>query len=135
MTNTHGLHPNSLRNAAKTTSQQPSKSPISHKLIYGAVVSVIPLFFGLLAFAPSVDSTSSTSKPKKFEVTSGNVAMLALDCANKAIKPILKDPNSFREIRHGYNKDAVNIDVTVEYTATNGFGGRVRNNHTCTYTL
>ena len=74
------------------------------------------------------------AEAKRFKPDRYNVMMLASSCAEKNIKPMLKDPYSFREIQHGYNMGATTIDVTVEYTATNGFGGRVRNNHTCTYT-
>ena len=84
----------------------------------------------------ALNNGPSYNSNRKFVVNSGSVAALANSCAQNKIKPTLKDPNSFRELRHGYNKRGVSlIDVTVEYTATNGFGGRVRNNHTCTYTL
>ena len=74
---------------------------------------------------------------KKFKVTPTSVAMLALDCAQKHIRPYLKDPQSFRELGHGYQiRESENLlDIQVRYTATNGFGGRVQNSKICTYTM
>jgi hypothetical protein len=72
---------------------------------------------------------------KRFVVNRTNVAMLAFDCEKKHIRPFLKDPNSFRELDHSYTTTATHISVQVNYTATNGFGGRVQGNKVCTYTL
>ena len=72
---------------------------------------------------------------KRFVVNRTNVAMLALDCEKHHIRPFLKDPNSFRELNHSYSTNATHIDVQVNYTATNGFGGRVQESKVCSYTL
>ena len=78
---------------------------------------------------------AKVKEAKAFQVNRTSVAMLALDCEKKFIRPDLKDPNSFRELNHSYIEHPSTIDVTVNYTATNGFGGRVRGTKTCTYTL
>jgi hypothetical protein len=128
---TTGLHPDSLRNAQKLQGHYPKQLSLPSKLKIQ-----IGFFVALVGAATAGIVASNMPGDGKFVVNAGNVAMLAHTCANSEIKPTLKDPNSFRELRHGYNKRGVSlIDVTVEYTATNGFGGRVRNNHTCTYTL
>ena len=75
------------------------------------------------------------SNPKKFQINRTSVAMLALDCEKDHIRPFLKDPNSFRELNHSYSTTATHIDVQVNYTATNGFGGRVQESKVCSYTL
>ena len=72
---------------------------------------------------------------KRFVVNRTNVAMLALDCEKHHIRPFLHDPNSFRELNHSYSTNATHIDVQVNYTATNSFGGRVQGNKVCSYTL
>ena len=60
--------------------------------------------------------------------------MLALACEN-TIKPALKDPRSFRRLDEGMSDlTDNNVTVWVSYTATNGFGGRVKDNHSCTHT-
>lgn len=52
------------------------------------------------------------------------------------LKPALKDPNSYSYLSHGYVADGANgVKVTVKYTATNDFGGRVQGEKTCSYTL
>ena len=72
---------------------------------------------------------------EKFKVTRTSIAMLALDCETKHIRPFLKDPNSFRELNHVHKETNDMIYVQVNYTATNGFGGRVQNSKVCKYTL
>mgnify|MGYP001412185836 CR=1 FL=1 len=71
----------------------------------------------------------------KFKVTRTSIAMLALDCETKQIRPFLKDPKSFRELSHAHKETNDMIYVQVNYTATNGFGGRVQNSKVCKYTL
>lgn len=71
----------------------------------------------------------------KFKVTRTSIAMLALDCETKQIRPFLNDPNSFRYLRHTHKETNDMIYVQVNYTATNGFGGRVQNSKVCKYTL
>lgn len=61
--------------------------------------------------------------------------MLALSCSDKHIKPKLKDPDSFRRLSYTHRKDFDTIDVTVNYSATNSFGGRVAGDYTCSYGL
>ena len=108
---------------------------LKEKLVYGALVSPIALL-GLALMLPEAEPTTSKPKePEKFEITTHSVRNLALSCENKQIKPFLKDPGSFRELGHSYNHNSKVINVTVDYTATNSFGGRVRNSKTCTYTL
>ena len=72
---------------------------------------------------------------KKWQPKGNNVTMLAFDCSQKNIKPFLKDPNSFREIKTGMSElTDTHVTVWVNYTATNGFGGRVQDTKTCRYT-
>ena len=59
----------------------------------------------------------------------------AMNC-EKAIKPTLKDPRSFRKVSH----DLVDISngkltVSVSYIATNSFGGPVRGAQSCSYAM
>ena len=90
----------------------------------------------------AADNTATTAKPvepvepvkKLFQPTRYNVSNLAITCTNTLIKPQLRDPHSFRKLGHGYTMTDSHITVWVNYTATNGFGGRVRNTNECTYT-
>ena len=77
----------------------------------------------------------AAAKKDTFHVNRNSVAMLALDCETKHIRPFLKDPNSFRELNHTYKETVDRIYVQVNYTATNGFGGRVQGSKVCNYTL
>jgi hypothetical protein len=106
------------------------KDEIKHRSYWKAMAKQTKLENDARIAKEKREAEANRFKPDRY-----NVMMLASSCAEKHIKPMLKDPYSFREIQHGYNMGATTIDVTVEYTATNGFGGRVRNNHTCTYTL
>ena len=73
-------------------------------------------------------------KANKWQPTPHNVSMLALACEN-TVKPVLKDPRSFRRLNEGMSDlTDKNVTVWVNYTATNGFGGRVQNTKSCTYT-
>ena len=50
------------------------------------------------------------------------------------IKPSLKDPNSYRYLSGRVTiPTAKSMNVIVNYTATNGFGGRVQSNYTCEF--
>lgn len=136
---TTGLHPDSLRNAQKLKRNSDMRNGsysaedcfLTKKRFLIPSAMLIGLF-GLALVLPA--PKQEPAKPELFQPNVNNVRNLAISCANKNIRPMLKDPDSFREIQHGYTLSPTNIDVTVEYTATNGFGGRVRNNHTCTYT-
>ena len=44
------------------------------------------------------------------------------------IKAFLKDPNSYKRINSRYMQEETGI---IEYTATNSFGGRVRESFKC----
>ena len=81
-------------------------------------------------------AAKSTAKPVKklWEPNRSNVPMLAYSCSAIFIKPALRDPHSFRELGHSYSMTDTHVTITVDYTATNGFGGRVRNTNDCTYT-
>ena len=81
------------------------------------------------------DQTQPEPEPDAFVVNDQNVAMLAVDCEQKQIRPSLKDPNSFRSLGHTYKETVDQIYVQVNYTATNSFGGRVQNSQVCKYTL
>ena len=80
-------------------------------------------------------AAKAADKPVKklWQPNRSNVPMLAYSCAEKFIKPALRDPNSFRELGHSYSMTDTHVTITVSYTATNGFGGRVRNTNDCTY--
>ena len=75
------------------------------------------------------------AKKDTFHVNTASVGNLAYDCEKNHIRPFLKDPNSFRELNHTYKETVDRIYVQVNYTATNGFGGRVQESKTCNYTL
>ena len=83
------------------------------------------------------EAAAKAKEADRWKPTKYNVAMLALSCEQKQIRPNLKDPNSFRELGHSYEMKANNthVYVTVDYTATNGFGGRVRAQKTCSYSV
>ena len=54
----------------------------------------------------------------------------------ESIKAALKDPNSYRELNRRYVVPGDNkVNVVINYTATNSFGGRVQNTQTCSYSL
>ena len=100
----------------------------------------LKLFTALAAAAIAITTVgcadrSATNADGSFKITPYTVGNLAFSCGSKNIKPLLKDPNSFREIDHSYTSNATHIDVTVNYTATNSFGGRIRGTKTCSYTL
>ena len=90
----------------------------------------LAVVFALVAIGRNNDKSSGP-----FEITKSSVSGLAFACSKLRIKPVLKDPSSFREIDHSYTSDETHIYVTVNYTATNSFGGRVRGTKTCNSTL
>jgi hypothetical protein len=90
---------------------------------------------GAVFFAEAAKYEKQAKQADTFQVNRTNVAMLALSCEQKQIRPFLKDPNSFRKLGHTYKETVDQIYVQVNYTATNGFGGRVQGNKVCTYTL
>jgi Na+-translocating ferredoxin:NAD+ oxidoreductase RnfG subunit len=68
-----------------------------------------------------------------------NKPITAYIYSKKAIRNNLKDPDSYdeiSEIHHRINKtkDGAEIEVVIEYTSTNSFGGRVRNTAIFLYT-
>jgi len=68
-----------------------------------------------------------------FATSRNNISALALHCEVNKIKPVLKDPNSYRRAGHTFTDSARHITVQVNYTATNSFGGRVSDSKTCRY--
>ena len=92
-----------------------------------------PDFQTILA-AHELRAANEAKKANKWQPTSYNVSILAVACENQ-IKPALKDPRSFRRLDEGMS-DLTDSKVTVfvNYTATNSFGGRIKNTHSCTYT-
>ena len=108
------------------------------------VIPAVVALVGATAFIPPLPGSNAAKEAKKeaaksqqtgFVVNRTNVAMLALDCEKDHIRPFLKDPNSFRKLGHTYKETVDQIYVQVNYTATNGFGGRVQGNKVCSYTL
>jgi len=92
-----------------------------------------PDFKTILA-AHELRAANEAKKAAKWQPTPYNVSMLALACEN-TIKPVLKDPNSFHRLDEGMSDlTDNNVTVWVSYTATNTFGGRVKDSHSCTYT-
>jgi hypothetical protein len=92
------------------------------------------------AFWAAVERNEKAAKAKKeaankFVANTYSVGNLAYDCEKKFIRPYLKDPNSFRKLNHTYKETVDRIYVQVNYTATNGFGGRVQGSKVCNYTL
>ena len=85
--------------------------------------------------ASAVAQAKRDADDAKFKVNRHNVAMLALDCEKNHIRPSLKDPNSFRELSTSHKETVDQVYVQVNYTATNGFGGRVQGSKVCTYSL
>ena len=77
----------------------------------------------------------NTNPDGSFKITRGSVSDLALDCRKTEIEPLLKDPSSFREVDFSHTSNSTHINVLVEYTATNSFGGRVRGSKVCRYSL
>ena len=87
-----------------------------------------------VAEAKAKAEAAAKAKASKWEPTPGNVRRLARACEDRII-PALKDPHSFRRLGEGMSDlTDNNVTVWVDYTATNGFGGRVRDSHSCTYT-
>jgi hypothetical protein len=59
----------------------------------------------------------------------------AMNC-EKAIKPTLKDPRSFRKVSHDLvDISDGNLTVSVSYIATNSFGGPARGAQSCSYAM
>ena len=68
--------------------------------------------------------------------TFANRQNIARTCEQNWIRPVLHDPNSFRYLNHSYVMQGDrSVEVRVNYTATNGFGGRVQNTQACTFTF
>ena len=85
--------------------------------------------------AEKVRNEKAKAEANKWKPVGNNVTMLAFACGQKNIKPFLKDPNSFRELKTGMSElTDTHVTVWVNYTATNSFGGRVQNTQTCRYT-
>ena len=107
--------------------------------ICGGIILGLAAGFQALGFKTASQARSEVQpkleQPEKFEVTRQSVAMLALDCEQQVIRPLLKDPNSFRKLDHTYKETTDLIYVQVNYTATNSFGGRVQNSKVCKFSL
>ena len=80
------------------------------------------------------EAAAKAKEASKWQPTAYNISNLALACEN-SIKPVLKDPGSFRRLDEGMSDLTDNkVTVWVNYSATNSFGGRVQNTKSCTYT-
>ena len=96
-------------------------------LVIGAAVAI--------SNPTQTEAVADVATESKFQVTRRSLSNLAVTCAKTQIKPLLRDPDSYRKLDHGHTMTDTHITVWVEYTAINGFGGRNRNTKQCTYTL
>lgn len=94
-----------------------------------ALIAAIAAYTALVGCSSGPDRNADGS----FATSRGNISVLATHCELNHIKPSLKDPNSFRKLDHTFTDSNQHIRVTVNYTATNGFGGRIRTTKTCKY--
>ena len=77
------------------------------------------------------DRVKNWVAPKDRLAAAGGRTQLIRNC-EATFKPLLKDPASYRYQGADVVANASNgMDVTVRYTATNSFGGRVQETHTC----
>ena len=91
--------------------------------------------FNLAVAKQRREKAAAEREANKWQPTAHNKTMLAFACGQKNIKTFLKDPNSFRELSTGMSElTDTHVTVFVNYTATNGFGGRVQDTKTCRYT-
>ena len=58
-----------------------------------------------------------------------------VDCDLRQIKPFLKDPDSYKQYSWDFKETNEELYISVDYSATNSFGGRVRSTKVCTYAL
>ena len=91
----------------------------------------------------AADNTATTAKAKADQPSAEQalynlnvkIETAAMNC-EKAIKPTLKDPRSFRKVGHDLvDISDGNLTVSVSYIATNSFGGPARGAQSCTYSL
>ena len=78
----------------------------------------------------SVELDKSLEEIRRKEVERKNMPtkiQLLRKCED-VIKAFLKDPNSYKRINSRYMQEETGI---IEYTATNSFGGRVRESYKC----
>ncbi len=84
---------------------------------------------------------SSKGLEEAFETRKGRYTRDAIVCqmyeyAVDSLKDLLKDPNSL--VVHAIHMNDVSstkINITIDYSAANSFGGMVRDEYTCSYTL
>ena len=78
-------------------------------------------------------SVKDYKTPAQRIAAAGGQTQLIRGC-EAILKPSLKDPNSYRYLNGRIvAKDKSTLEVNVQYTATNSFGGRVQNVHVCEY--
>ena len=94
-------------------------------------VQVNTLQAGLGDKSYDCDRVKNWVAPKDRLAAAGGRTQLILNC-EATFKPLLNDPASYRYQGADVVANANNgMDVTVRYTATNSFGGRVQQDHTC----
>ena len=92
-----------------------------------SIAAVYSLLLGM-ALMPKTKPNPELELARKADVA-------AYSCGIRHIRPSLKDPDSFRQVDYSYEVTDTRLKVLVDYTATNAFGGRVRGQKVCTYTL
>ena len=95
-----------------------------------ALLSIAAAYSLLLGIAlmPKTEPNPELEMARKADVA-------AYSCGLRRIRPSLKDPDSFRQVDYSYEVTDTQLKVLVDYTATNSFGGRVRGQKACTYSL
>ena len=89
--------------------------------------------FGGDPSAMDCESVKNYKTPAQRIAAAGGQQSMIRGC-EAIIKPSLKDPNSYRYLSGRITTPtAKSMNVVVNYTATNGFGGRVQSTYTCTY--
>lgn len=97
-------------------------------LSIAAVYGLLAVFGVASAFMPKTEPNPELEMARKAKLA-------AYTCGLQRIRPSLKDPDSFRQVDYSYKVTDTRLKVLVDYTATNGFGGRVRGQKVCIYTL
>ena len=103
------------------------------KRYFVAGIAVLTLIGAMMPDAPETAAEAQAKqKAKEARITELVNRKLTKRCETQ-LKSTLKDPSSYR-------RNSANVlhwddekNVTIVYTATNSFGGRVRDEHVCRY--
>lgn len=123
-----------VREAEQTAKQQAKQAAKAPKLTnYEVCLKTQQDLIGLGGDPSKMDceAVKSYRTPAQRIAAAGGQTQLIRGC-EAILKPVLNDPNSYRYISgHIFAPTDKELNITVRYTATNGFGGRVQSTYTC----